>query len=224
MIAMRMARLKWGRLSLLPSSAPSGFAVAVLSVLLGAVPAQAGSSSVYTKLDFENDCLALSTYEAGGTWACSGYKGYPILYSEGDLRTSLFFGHLGPWFKGTEGNFAFASFGAFNSVGDTVEWRLDSEGVPFATILRWRTDSGNPDEAKGNVLVVSKVAQPGDGIGCIAGYVDAVTTTDANTVARMVADTIVPGFDCRTAEPQWHGGGGDHPATMVYYPGNEPGE
>jgi hypothetical protein len=178
-------------------------------------------SSVYTKLDFDNNCIALSTYEAGGTFSCGGYKGFPVLLSEGDLRQSVFFGHLGPWFTGADGSEAFVSFGPFNAAGETIEWRLDAGAVPFATILRWTVNANGGDDTAPtqSVLVISRVGRPGEAIACPVGYVDAQLTPDANTVARRVADDIAADFDCTTSEPQWHGVvSGDPPSRSSYFP------
>lgn len=192
----------------------------VCAAVLLASPAHAeGETSAYTTLDFEAHCTALSTYEAGGTFACQGYKGFPFILSHGDLRESVFFGHLGQWFNAPDGGQAFASFGAFNGIGKTVEWRLAADGVPFAAILRWTIDRPDGGDAKDSVLVVSKVGLPGEGEACPVGYVDAVATPDANVVARDVADRLARGFACRTAEAGWHGViRDDKPDVMVHFP------
>jgi hypothetical protein len=184
----------------------------------------ADPSSVYTKLDFDNNCMTLSTYEAGGTFACAGYKGFPILLSEGDLRQSVFFGHLGPWFQGADGSQAFTSFSPFNGAGDTIEWRLDGNGVPFATILRWTVErfDGDPAKPKHQVLVISRVGQPGVAMACAVGLVHAGATKDANSIARDVADRLARDFDCGTADPQWHGTKPDDaPDLTAYWPGRD---
>lgn len=178
--------------------------VASLSAL-AAVPAHAERiSSVYTRIGFDTDCVTLSEYEAGVTLSCGGFRGYGILFSEGDLRQTLFFGYVGSWFEDA----AWESFGPFNSVNDTVEWRLNG-AVPFATILRWRIDNGDPDgttgKPGGEVLVISKVAQPGEGEGCVVGYVDAKANAGANDLARKVADEMAEDFTCREDEPVYHG-------------------
>lgn len=168
--------------------------------------AEGAVSSIYSKLDFETGCIPVATDEVGGSFSCAGHGGYGILFSEGDLRQSVFFGHLGDWYAAG----AWESFGPFNHTGDTVEWRL-RDGVPFATILRWfienpDPETGAPDEAhRGQVLVVSKVGQPGAGEACVVGYVDALANPQANELAREVADTVAEGFTCRTDMPAFHG-------------------
>lgn len=160
-------------------------------------------TSNYTELDLDNECVAYDTDEMGGSFSCPGYAGYSVLFSEGDLRQSVFYGYVGEWFA--EG--AFESFSGFNNVSGKIEWRLKA-GLPFATIHRWfiEPEDGSTDaDDKGEVLVVSKVAQPGVGDGCVAGYVDARENDDANELARQVADELAPGFMCRIDEPVFHG-------------------
>lgn len=194
----------------------------MVSGIILAPQARAENSSAYTKLDLEADCVTLSTYEAGGSWACAGYKGYPVVLSEGDLRTSVFYGHLGHWFKSDDGQ-AFTSFGTFNSAGDTIEWRLDEDGLPFAAIQRFHLDDMG-DGTRGSVLAVSKVGQPGEAQSCVVAWIDAVKNPDANDRARETADAEVTDFDCDRDEPQWVGMVADlPPSTMNYRPSSDSG-
>ncbi len=176
---------------------------AALPVALCAAPALA-AGSVYTKVDFEVDCKQVSEDEVGGSWTCKGYGDYPVHFAESDLRQSAFYGPVGDWYeKG-----ASETFGAFNYAGPTIEWRIEN-GRPFATIRRWFV-SGAPD-ADGNpgpetqVLVVSRVAQPADGEGCVVAYVEATANPDANDLARRIADEQARDFRCRASEPAWAG-------------------
>ncbi len=169
-----------------------------------AIPAAARAepASVYTKFDLGKACATIATDPMGGTWQCPGHAGYAVVFSEGDLRQSVFYGHLGSWYAAG----AWASFSGFNHVGDTIEWRIPVPGgPPTAAIQRWFIDRSAIDEAEAQVLVISRVGQPGEGEACVAGYVDALANKDANVIARRVADDIAPGFACRKAEPQWHG-------------------
>ncbi|MFZ2103054.1 MAG: hypothetical protein WAU86_21070, partial [Oricola sp.] len=172
-------------------------------------PAADAAESVYTKIDDEKGCVSIDTDEMGGTVSCAGHGGYGVLLSEGDLRQTVFFGYVGEWYSGP----AWESFAAFNYTNDTVEWRARGS-VPHATILRWfiensNPDTGSPDEAhRGQVLVVSKVGQPGVGDACVVGYVDALANPGANDMAREIADTLVDDFACRTDTPEYHGARG----------------
>ncbi len=159
--------------------------------------------SVYTKLDLDGACKPFELYELGGSFTCPGYAGYGVIFSEGDLRQSVFYGFVGEWFA--EG--AFETFSSFNNVSGTIEWRLKG-GVPYAAIMRWFISSGGASESeqdRGQVLVVSKVAQPGIGDGCVVGYVDALENADANVMAREVADTYAADFMCRIEDPVFYG-------------------
>jgi hypothetical protein len=202
-------------------------ALAAWSYGFAATPVHAGETvvkgpvtSAYTKIEFDSMCVTLSTYEAGGSFACQGYRGFPVMIAHGDLRESAFFGHLGTWFNGADGSQAFVSFSPFNSLQPTVEWRLDAQGVPFAAIARWSVAApGGAEGPDASVLVVSRVGQPSDGNACVVGYINASATPDANTLARQIADTMAAGFACRDAEPQWHGlAQGPQPDVTAYFP------
>lgn len=179
----------------------------------GALPAAAGES-VYTDFPFDNPkCKSLlpdtGEEEPGGgvSLVCPGYKGFDVYYKEGDARATVHYGHL----TGDLIANAWESFGAFNSVGEKIEWRVDASGVPFAAIQRYRLanfnpDTGTADEAlKGEVLVVSRVGRPDDKTGCFVGLVDARENKDANELARKVADNLAPAFQCGKDTPQYHG-------------------
>ncbi|MEM0899300.1 MAG: hypothetical protein AAGI92_05055 [Pseudomonadota bacterium] len=163
-----------------------------------------GITSVYTDLKINEDCVTLSTDDLGGTLSCPGFGGYGATITEADLRLSVFYGDLGSWYL--EG--AWESFQTFNNIGTTLEWRLE-DGVPFATILRWTIEFSPGDEAQnGEILVVSKVGQPGEGEACIVGYVDARGNENANELARDIADELAIDFQCRVETPEYRGAQG----------------
>lgn len=176
---------------------------AVFALIASTAAAQAAESA-YTKTDLDRDCREQQADDMGATLLCKGYKDYPVLFAEGDLRQSVFYGHLGDWSK----KGAFETFSGFNRAGETTEWRLDG-GVPYATIRRWfvsvGTDASGKDLPEAQVLVVSRVGQKDDGEACVVGYVEATANKDANEIARTVADGEARDFACRYAEPMWHG-------------------
>ena len=179
-----------------------------LAALVATTYAALANDSAYTKLNIERDCSFHSEYEAGGSAACNGYKGYPVHFSEGDLRQMVRFGHI----ANLEGQWE--SFGQFNRVNETIEWRLNGS-KPFATILRWFIENSGPDGVPdkkhlGQVLVVSKVATRENPYSCVVGYVDARANKNANVIARNVADGMVSGFVCGRDTPQYHGRVGKH--------------
>ena len=191
-------------------------AAALAAALLQPCAASAEPVSAYSKFDLGEGCVTIATDPMGGTWQCPGYGGYPVVFSEGDLRQSVFYGHLGTWYAAG----AWASFGGFNHVGGTIEWRMaGAGGPPLAAIQRWFVSDGSGSgEETLQVLVISKVGQPGVGEACVAGYVDALSNKDANVIARQVADEVAPGFACRQTDPQWHGvKGANAPGAFVGY-------
>lgn len=154
------------------------------------------NSSVYSELDLKKcEKLALFGDEAeGGEWLCRGIRNYDVRVWEGDLRSFVGFGRQAPAQCAS-----MQTFGAFNSLGPRVEWRL-KDGKPFATILRWFTEQSADEGApvKQNWLVVTKL----DGaVACHIAYVDS-KYTDANEVARLRADERAASFDCAKDMPE----------------------
>jgi hypothetical protein len=148
-------------------------------------------TSLYSELKLAQcDKLALFEDEGGGgEFLCKGIEDFDVRVWEGDLRGFVGFGRNAPaQCASTE------TFGAFNSLGPRVEWRM-KDGKPFATILRWFTES---DGVKQNWLVVTKL---GDKDACHVAYVD-TTYADANEVARQRADERTESFDCGKDMPE----------------------
>jgi hypothetical protein len=168
------------------------------------VQAAGKMTSVYTKLNLETDCRFHQRDEQGGRAKCSGFGDYAVHFAEGDLRQMVEFGFIG------ENDRGWVSFSQWNRIGQTVEWRL-WDGRPLATILRWYIENVAPDTGsadkrlEGQVLVVSKVGQPDARQACVVGYVDARANRGANTIAREVADTVVPRFRCGTDVAKYYG-------------------
>jgi hypothetical protein len=127
-----------------------------------------------------------------GAWKCKGIAGYDIFISAVDSREYASFG------KTDASNCAgLKTFSGFNSVGDTIEWRLKN-GKPIAAIQRW-TVSNNPEKPESHVtwLVVNKLSK---GTSCQMHYV-AGSFPNANEVARKVADEKTDAFNCETGKP-----------------------
>ncbi|HCL65956.1 MAG TPA: hypothetical protein DIC56_14170 [Rhizobium sp.] len=198
----------------------SGLARGTVLCILAALtaPAAQANESTYTDIDLDA-CQTLAEDDLGVSLKCGGYRAYPVYFTEGDLRQSVFFGPIRKELM-DEG---FESFSPFNYIGNKIEWRLDPSGRPFAAILRWYIE--NPDEATGaptekstgQVLVISRVAQPQDGLGCVVGYVDALANPKANELARAVADTQAMDFACGYSESAWHGERGDKTGEPTRY-------
>lgn len=174
----------------------------------------ADTVSEYTDLDPEAGCEwdsldHLSEQEKeellGNSAVCKGLSGYPVHFSEYDLRQYVTFGEVDE-----EGRIA-GGFEQFNHTGNRIEWRV-MDGEPTAAILRWFIENADPktgeiDKAlEGQVLVVSSVAEPGDGRGsCPVAYVDARENANANELARELADRLARDFTCGKDKPAFHG-------------------
>jgi hypothetical protein len=167
-------------------------AVALIALSL-AVSAQAETAkSTFTKIDLKK-CKQIEKPDGfvfEGSWTCKGLKGFDVVYSGMDLRATMAFGP-----KPKTQCSASQTFGHFNSPGDTIEWRL-AKGKPYATILRWFTDNGEPD-GKQNWLVVTKI--DGDEV-CRTTIVD-TQFPNANQVARRKADQSTS-FNCAKDVPE----------------------
>jgi hypothetical protein len=168
----------------------------ILSGLMPTVAAAQDITSIYSELDLKK-CQQLALFEdegEGGEWSCPGIKDHDVRVWEGDLRSFVGFGKEAPRQCASA-----QTFGAFNSLGPRVEWRM-KKGRPFATILRWFTEStADPDKpVKQNWLVVTKL----DGRdACHIAYID-TKYVDANEVARQQADENAETFNCAKDMPE----------------------
>ncbi|UYN98705.1 MAG: hypothetical protein KIT02_12240 [Devosia sp.] len=159
----------------------------------GVALGQSGFTSAYTDLNL-NDCLVLDADDFGASWACPGYKGYPLMVQEGDLRFSLSYG-----FNVDKNSAGFQTLPPFNRLGEKLEWRLSNASgrwLPIATIVRYYTADPETGEDKGQVLVVSQIA---DGNSCHIAYIDARANRNANELAQQAADKAGD-FDCLSDE------------------------
>ncbi len=188
--------------------------IALLSFFATGVKAQntpGEISSTYSKLNLDK-CRLLTRQElgmpeltqeeqgvAGSQWLCMGYNNSIIYVSEGDLRFFVSYGE-----NAMQERAASQTLPAFNFIGETIEWRVQKVNgawVPFATILRWHTESGDMAQDKGEVLIVTKL-EPGN--TCHVAYIDAKMpvlanqTFNANEIARQFADNEVADFNCQT--------------------------
>jgi hypothetical protein len=147
--------------------------------------------SIYSEFDIAK-CKTIKLFEeeGGGIWRCKGIKGFDVVYSEGDLRGTMGFGP-----QANNQCSSSQSFGKFNSPGSKIEWRME-KGKPYATIMRWFTDNGEPD-GKQNWLVVTKI--DGDET-CRTAIID-TKFPNANKVAQQKADTS-RSFKCAKDLPE----------------------
>lgn len=151
------------------------------------------TSSDYSTLDI-GSCSEIDRATEGEsvTWRCNGLQGIPYWVKLGDGRYDID--------VGAQAERDFATLGAFNDLGDTMEWRMDG-GEPFAVIFRYRDVAmETPDRT---VLAVEKIArngQPGCRIAHVAG-----DTPAANERARNIADNEATAFQCGVDEPTFIG-------------------
>ena len=162
-----------------------------LSVFMVLPASAAENSSAYTRLILDQcrqEPVDPDDPLGGGVWWCEGYAGIPVRVAEGDARFLVSYGEAAAGERA-----ASQTLPAFNTINETLEWRLDPSGKPFATILRFFTDPGGMGETV-QVLVITRLG-PG-GQTCHIGYVNASINPDANTIAREVADNLARAFDC----------------------------
>lgn len=170
------------------------YLVFALATFVCASSAHADVKSVYSKIDLKKckQTEKADEYVFGGTWRCKGYGGYDVFVSSADDRESAAFGK-------TKANncSGLKTFNGFNSVGNTVEWRV-KDGKPYAAILRWTVSIDPEDSTKqASWLVVNKLG-PKD--ACHMHYV-AGSFPGANDAARKAADEKSAGFACETGVP-----------------------
>lgn len=192
-----------------PTIQMRGLAAAVLILIacVGAAAQPAGPSTgaierAYTPLDLKK-CRhhAGKEVEDYGTWRCGGHDGIAVYLTGGDQRMTISFGP-----NAANELAAQQTLSAFNSVGKTIEWRIDrlpnGKSRAFATILRWNTTTLDPDDdlkqVQGQVLVVTRL---GPGGVCHVGYVDGRASPNANELANQLADETARGFKCGKDKP-----------------------
>jgi hypothetical protein len=163
--------------------------VVLIALCLAASAAPAGEiTSVYTKYNLDK-CkrLSASVEESFGSFSCEGYAGHEIYFAEGDLRTFMAYGA-----NGFEHCSAQQTFGHFNSITPTVEWRLDN-GKPFAAIQRWHVSDLDDQSKTTSWLGVTKIEKANS---CRVAIIKG-SLSQANEKAREIADTLARDFDCQ---------------------------
>lgn len=143
--------------------------------------------SVYTTLNLD-DCEVLETYEESGgrDLRCEGYQEIPLYVSEGDARFDVD--------AGVPNEEWITSGRPFNSISDTVEWRIH-DGDPVAAILRYNFETGDSPNMQSSELAVFSIGQEGSP-GCLVAWVTADAQPSQNIAARQLADRQAKGFDC----------------------------
>ncbi|MBV6623211.1 MAG: hypothetical protein KI793_09800 [Rivularia sp. (in: Bacteria)] len=82
----------------------------------------------------------------------------------------------------------------YNSIGDTVEWRIH-DGKPVAIILRYNFTTDGFYPTRSSELAVTSVGREGSP-GCLIEWVKADAQPNQNTAARQIADRKAESFNC----------------------------
>ncbi len=156
----------------------------------------ANIDSAYTKIDLTKCRVVMQDRISGSiAWRCEGYDGIELFIAEGDLRYFVSAGN-----NAGQRLAASQTFGPFNRINTTLEWRLEGDGGgnwrPFATILRYfiAIDEQGSEE---QILVVSKI---GADNSCQIAHINASRNPNANVLARQAADRLAKNFVCGTDE------------------------
>lgn len=177
----------------------------LLASLLSAASAASANSgewrSAYTDTDASGCTILASEPGRSSELACPGYKGYPVLIRDGDLRMFVSYG------VGAREEKAYRqTLPGFSTIGERIEWLIeDRPGLgeqPVATILRFRLDRSEGFMPDIDVLVVTRVA-PGN--TCHVAYIDAMANPDANDLARKAAAELAPVWNCAEMQARWVG-------------------
>ena len=152
--------------------------------------------SVYTDNDFTNCTTLAAEPGQSAELACPGYKGYPLLIRDGDLRMFVSYG-----FDARNEIAVHQTFPEFNTIGERLEWLIadhpDLGEQPVASILRFHLDRSAGFIPDTQVLVVTRI-EPGN--TCHVAYVDALANSNANDLARQAAADLVPGWNCENMD------------------------
>jgi hypothetical protein len=182
---------------------PCAFLLSALIALAATSSASAQqNTSQYTSVAAKGcrkfESTKVSGDEIAAAFDCKGLAGYSVVVSEDDLRTTVAIGFNRLHAKDQP---AFGQgFSPFNSVHDTLEWRIDGKTKkPFATIQRWRiadnTDLDKDSRPKTvGMLVITRVPP---GLSCHVAYIDVAANENPNALAQKAADEFARGFDCR---------------------------
>jgi hypothetical protein len=170
-------------------------AIALAILAAGAAFAQ-DFASLYSSTATRN-CKKVDAAKDGegdwSVWLCPGIGGYVVRVTEDDLRMTV---SIGRNLEAAANEPASKhQLTPFNSVHDTLEWRM-TKGAPFATIQRWfLSDASNIDKdgrpTPVAMLIVTRLSP-----ACHVAYVDVHANAIANALARKAADEHARNFDC----------------------------
>lgn len=145
-------------------------------------PADSGRVSQYSALN-ASGCRLVEESDEGPYWRrrCPGVGGYAVDHTESDLRQGL---AVIPASIGKPTSLELSSKvakGAFNTLGNQIEWRGSAGKAPDALILRVKVANGD-GTADRSLLAVAKLAPT----PCLIGVVE--PGAKQNVRARALAD------------------------------------
>jgi hypothetical protein len=201
----------------MPRLVPSVAFSVLTALLLPGAPAMAADdgasarsaySSIAAKQCRKTVDLKIDGVDYASSDLCAGVGGLKVLRQEDDLRETISVGRSAA--AAARQPAASQGFGPFNSTTDTIEWRLDRAGKPFAIIQRWHiADNDDPDKdgrpRTKSLLIVTRLPP---GAVCHIAYIDGIANPDANDLARKAADETARGFDCAKDKVQTFGQSG----------------
>jgi hypothetical protein len=162
-----------------PEATETASASASASESPAATPSAAARTSTYTAL---KDCSVVESNEEED-WSvsrCAGPGGWSLQVDYGDARDDAQLLHKGK--PAQPLNLGALTGGAFNALGDTVEWRGADRAKPSAMILRNSVSEDPEDSSKTTAsLLVVDLTQ-----GCVVAQVR--PQAGQNEAARAVAD------------------------------------
>lgn len=182
---------------------PCAFLLSALAAVAATSSASAQqNTSQYTSVAAKGckkfESTKVSGDEIAAVFECRGLPGYSVVVGEDDLRTFVAIGFNRMHAK--EQPALGQGFAPFNSVHDTLEWRIDAKTKkPFATIQRWRiadnTDLDKDSRPKTvGLLVVTRIPA---GPSCHVAYIDVAANEKPNELAQKAADDLAQKFDCK---------------------------
>ena len=170
-----------------PAAAPNSLAPAIVAAEATAPPSSTtGRSSQFTKLT-ESTCKLVETIEETGDWvrSCQGVGGHAVEWSSGDLRENLVVSKDGR--KSSLEIPALVANGAFDRLGETVEWRGPGGSEPDVLVVRVHVAGPDGRDDSGRLAIARLSPSP-----CLVAIVP--PGPEQSDRARTIADRPLP--DC----------------------------
>jgi hypothetical protein len=129
---------------------------------------------------------------------CAGYGDWTVHILAGEHGAAVAYSDRGQETQWAENPPRTAPF---HDLGEVMEWRLDAEGVAFATIYRSLFTGFEPGRDEGQYLTVTALRSDGPVGGCHVAYIEASVQPGANQIARDAADMLAPDWQCGVESP-----------------------